>query len=93
VLKNSDFRLDHNCRDRAAVMRNFCYGLGLQQRSRPSDLRSRRTGSFKFKGAQTRSAAIFPREANSGVFQHREIALGLNDFAALLASVISFISL
>ena len=28
-----------------------------------------RTGSFKFKGAQTRSEAIFPREANSGVFQ------------------------
>jgi hypothetical protein len=24
MLKNSDFRLDHNCRDRAAVTRNFC---------------------------------------------------------------------
>ena len=24
MLKNSDFRLDHNCRDRAAVARNFC---------------------------------------------------------------------
>ena len=24
LLKNSDFRLDHNCRDRAAVTRNFC---------------------------------------------------------------------
>ena len=69
LLKNSDFRLDHNCRDHAAVTRNFCWGLGLQQRSRPSDLRSLRTGSFKFKGAQTRSEAIFPRDANSGVFQ------------------------
>jgi hypothetical protein len=24
LLKNSDFGLDHKCRDRAAVMRNFC---------------------------------------------------------------------
>jgi hypothetical protein len=47
----------------------FARDFGLQQQSRPSDLPSLRTSSSKFKRAQTRGEAIFPREANSGVFQ------------------------
>jgi hypothetical protein len=43
--------------------------------------------------AWSNGQAILCRVIDSGVFQHREIATGLTDFAAPLASLISFTSL
>ena len=59
VLKNLDFRFDHNCRGRTGATRSFSSGLGPQQQLPAGEVRSAGIGSFKFERAPAQEEAAF----------------------------------
>jgi hypothetical protein len=69
LLKNSDFRLDHNCRDRAAVTRNFARDSAYNSGRDPAIFVACARAHSSSKERKRETKPFFPREANSGVFQ------------------------